>query len=59
LPSNSISGKRIVRELTYLIAMRGKPGIIFSDNGTELTSNVVLEWSGEARIEWYYTTPGS
>ena len=26
--------------------------------GTELTSNAVLEWCGEARIEWHYTTPG-
>ena len=38
--------------------MRGKPGMIVSDNGTELTSNAVLEWCGEARIEWHYTAPG-
>ena len=44
------------RELTDLIAMRGKPGMIVSDNGTELTSNAVLVWCGEAKIEWHYTT---
>jgi putative transposase len=58
VPDTSISGKRVVRELTKLIAERGKPGMIVSDNGTELTSNAVLEWCGEAIIEWHYTTPG-
>jgi putative transposase len=58
VPETSISGKRVVRELAELIAVRGKPGMIVSDNGTELTSNAVLEWYGEARIEWHYTAPG-
>jgi len=58
VPDTSISGKRVVRELTDLIARRGKPDMIVSDNGTELTSNAVLEWCGAARIEWHYTTPG-
>ncbi len=44
IPDTSISGKRAVRELTALIAVRGKPGTIVSDNGSELTSNAVLEW---------------
>ena len=47
VPDTSISGKRVVRELTELIAVRGKPGMIVSDNGTELTSNAVLEWCGD------------
>jgi len=58
IPDTSISGRRVVRELTRLIAMRGKPGMIVSDNGTELTSNAVLAWCGEARVEWHYTAPG-
>ena len=58
VPDTSISGKRVVRELTDLIARRGKPGMIVSDNGTELTSNAVLEWCGAAKVEWHYTTPG-
>lgn len=58
MPDTSISGKRVVRELIKLIAQRGKPGMIVSDNGTELTSNAVLAWCGEANIEWHYTTPG-
>ena len=58
VPDTSISGKRVVRELAKLIALRGKPGMIVSDNGTELTSNAVLEWCGQAKIEWHYTAPG-
>jgi len=58
IPDTSISGKRVVRELTGLIAMRGKPGLIVSDNGTELTSSAVLEWCGASRIDWHYTAPG-
>ncbi len=46
VPDTSISGRRVVRELTELIAQRGKPGMIVSDNGTELTSNAVLAWCG-------------
>jgi len=38
----SISGARVARELTMLITRRGKPGMIVSDNGTELTSNAIL-----------------
>ncbi len=26
--------------------------------GTELTSNAVLGWSGEAKIDWHYIAPG-
>lgn len=58
VPDTSISGKRVVRELIELIVQRGKPGMIVSDNGTELTSNAVLAWCGKARVEWHYTTPG-
>jgi transposase InsO family protein len=48
----SISGKRVARELTALIARRGKPGMIVSDNGTELS------WASQHRIEWRYIAPG-
>ena len=58
VPDTSISGKRVVRELTELIAQRGRPGMIVSDNGTELTSNAVLVWCSAAGIEWHYTMPG-
>ena len=58
VPDTSISGRRVVRELADLVAERGKPGMIVSDNGTELTSNAVLAWCGEAGITWHYIAPG-
>jgi transposase InsO family protein len=58
IPDTSISGRRVARELTTLIAGRGKPGMIVSDNGTEFTSNAVLQWSNERRVEWHYIAPG-
>jgi transposase InsO family protein len=47
-----------VRELTDLIAERGRPKMIVSDNGTEFTSNAVLAWSGDVGVEWHYIAPG-
>ena len=58
LPDTSISGRRVVRELTELIRQNGKPGMIMSDNGTELTCNAVLAWCSEAKINWHYIAPG-
>ena len=58
VPDTSISGMRVVRELSALIARRGKPGMIVSDNGTELTSNAVLKWSQDHCIQWHYIAPG-
>ncbi|MBB3980368.1 transposase InsO family protein [Rhizobium azooxidifex] len=58
IPDTSISGRRVARELTTLIERRGKPGMIVSDNGTELTSNVILIWSKEHKVEWHYIAPG-
>ena len=58
VPDTSISGKRVARELTQLIEQRGKPSMIVSDNGTEFTSNAVLSWAAERRIDWHYIAPG-
>jgi putative transposase len=58
IPDTSISGVRVVRELTGLVGTHGKPGMIVSDNGTELTSAAVLRWAQDQQIEWHYITPG-
>ena len=29
-----------------------------SDNGTELTSNAMLKWQEDRRVEWYYIALG-
>lgn len=54
----SISGVRVARELSDLIAKRGSPSAILSDNGTEFTSNAILKWSHENQISWRYIQPG-
>jgi len=54
VPDTSISGQRVTRELNRIIEWRGRPEAILSDNGTELTSNAILAWSDEQRIEWRY-----
>lgn len=54
----SISGVRVGRELTDLIAKRGSPAAILSDNGTEFTSNAILKWAYENQISWRYIQPG-
>lgn len=40
--------------MTDLIAERGKPGMIVS----EFTSNAILAWSKDHRVEWHYIAPG-
>jgi putative transposase len=54
----SLSGKRVARELDTIIAMRGLPASIVSDNGTELTSMAILRWCQETQVEWHYIAPG-
>jgi putative transposase len=58
VPDTSISGRRVARELSTLIGQRGKPRMIVSDNGTEFTSNAILAWASERRIDWHYIAPG-
>jgi transposase InsO family protein len=47
----SLGGVRVARELDRLIANRGKPQMIVSDNGSEFTSNAILGWAGDTKVE--------
>ena len=58
VPDTSISGARVARELSVLVARHGKPGMIVSDNGTEFTSNAILNWCTHGHIDWHYIAPG-
>lgn len=58
IPDTSISGRRVARELDALIARRGKPGMIVSDNGTEFTCTAILSWAAEHAVAWHYIVPG-
>ncbi len=54
----SLSGQRVTRELDQVIAERGMPGTIVSDNGTEFTSMAILKWVQDTGIDWHYIAPG-
>jgi transposase InsO family protein len=55
----SLSGARVARELDAVIIRRGcRPASLVSDNGTELTSTAILNWSQDAGVEWHYIAPG-
>jgi putative transposase len=58
IADTSLSGIRVARELDQLIASRGKPQMIVSDNGSEFTSNAILKWADDARVQWHYIAPG-
>jgi putative transposase len=58
LADTSISGIRVARELDRLLDERGKPKTIVSDNGTELTSNAILQWADDHKVAWHYIAPG-
>ncbi len=58
VPDTSLSGARVARELDRIIAWRGQPEAILSDNGTELTSNAILAWTEARTIAWRYIQPG-
>jgi putative transposase len=54
----SLSGRRVARELHQIISQRGSPKLIVSDNGIAFTSNAILNWADEAKVDWHYIAPG-
>ncbi len=58
MPDFSISGVRLARELDVIIARRGQPTTIVSDNGTEMTSHAIFKRAQDHKIEWHYIAPG-
>lgn len=44
--------------LQAVIAVRGRPLMIVSDDSTELTRLVILQWGQDSQVEWHYTAPG-
>lgn len=54
----SLSGQRVARELDRIVETRGRPCMVVSDNGTELTSNAILKWQEDRKVEWHYIAPG-
>ncbi len=71
LVDTSLSGRRVVRELSAIAERRGLPCMVVSDTdrrglirginpkgGTELTSHAVLTWCRETGDEWHRIAPG-
>jgi putative transposase len=54
----SLFGRRVVPEPDVIIAQRGRPSTVVSDNGTEFTSMAILRWSQDRQIDWHYIAPG-
>jgi putative transposase len=55
---DSLSSIRITRELNQVLEMRGTPGMLVSDNGTDFTSLAMLAWQEERAVEWHCIAPG-
>ena len=51
----SLSGARVVRELDAVIALRGRPGTIVSDNGTEFTSTATPRATSCIASKWAWS----
>ena len=58
IADTSLSGARVARELDTLVARRGGPNTIVSDNGTEFTSTAILSWCQHTAVDWHYIAPG-
>jgi putative transposase len=54
----SLSGLRVGRELDRIVALRGRPAMIVSDNSTGSTSRVMLSWQQERCNAWHYIARG-
>lgn len=51
-------GHQVASILKTLFQQRGKPIMIVSDNGTEFTSQAILKFAQEEKIQWHYIAPG-
>jgi putative transposase len=58
IADTSLSGSRVARELDAIIARRGRPNTVVSDNGTEFTSTAILPWCQRTTSDWHYIAPG-
>jgi putative transposase len=57
-PSFSIPSQRVVRELDAVAAVRGYPTRLRIDNGPELTSRALLQWSVDHEVDLHFIDLG-
>jgi putative transposase len=56
--AHGFSGERVSRTLDVLVATRGMPEIIMSDNGPEFQSTAIMRWATSNRVHWHFIQPG-
>lgn len=55
---SSIPAMRVIRVLSQLVALYGRPDRLRLDNGPELTSQMLTEWCAQRGIGLHYIQPG-
>lgn len=55
----SLGSVSLIEILDTLVAERGTPCYIRSDNGPEFIANTIKQWADEMGVEMYYIDPGS
>ncbi len=54
----SVPSRRVVRVLSELVAVHGRPTALRMDNGPEFTAQPLVDWCAEHRIAMHYIQPG-
>lgn len=54
----SLPARRVVRVLERIVAQRGKPACIRTDNGPEFISHLLQQWSEDHGVRLIYIQPG-
>jgi putative transposase len=54
----SLPALRVQRALDQVVALRGKPANIRSDNGPEFISHLMEQWGERNKVSWHYIQPG-
>ena len=57
--ARSLKSADVLERLAWLMAMRGVPGHVRSDNGAEFTAKAVRAWLGKVGVKTLYIEPGS
>ena len=57
--ARKLSSDDVLERLAWLMATRGVPGHIRSDNGPEFTAQVVREWLAKVGVKTLFIEPGS
>ena len=57
--SRKLNHDDVLERLSWLMATRGVPGHIRSDNGSEFTAKAVRAWLKQVQVKTLFITPGS